>query len=62
MNTLELDIKLNAMIVAGKSVEALQTMYAEDVVAQEKVEGRQGCAGAVLPQVAGRAGARQADA
>lgn len=38
MNTLELDNKLNAMIIAGKSVEALRTMYTEDVVAQENEE------------------------
>jgi ketosteroid isomerase-like protein len=38
MNTLELDNELNAMIVAGKSVEALRTMYAENVVAQENEE------------------------
>ncbi len=35
MNILELDNKLNSMIVAGRSVEALRTLYAEDVVAQE---------------------------
>jgi len=38
MNTLELDTRLNEMIVSGKSVEALRTMYAEDVVAQENEE------------------------
>lgn len=35
MNILELDNKLNSMIVAGQSVEALRTLYAENVVAQE---------------------------
>lgn len=35
MNILELDNKLNSMIIAGQSVEALRTLYAEDVVAQE---------------------------
>lgn len=35
MNILELDNKLNSLIVAGRSVEALRTLYAEDVVAQE---------------------------
>lgn len=38
MNTLELDNALNAMIVQGNSVEALRTMYDENVVAQENEE------------------------
>jgi hypothetical protein len=38
MTTIELDSKLNSMIIDGKSVEALQTLYAEDVVAQENDE------------------------
>ena len=35
MNILELDNELNRMIVEGKSVEAFERFYAEDVVAQE---------------------------
>lgn len=35
MNTLELDEQLNALIVQGKSLDALEKFYAEDVVAQE---------------------------
>ena len=38
MTTLELDHQLNTMIIEGKSIEALQTFYAEDVVAQENDE------------------------
>jgi ketosteroid isomerase-like protein len=38
MNTLELDRQLNEMIIQGKSVEALERFYAEDVVAQENDE------------------------
>jgi ketosteroid isomerase-like protein len=38
MNTLELDAALNALIVAGKSVDAFERFYAEDVVAQENDE------------------------
>jgi ketosteroid isomerase-like protein len=38
MNTLESDSALNAMIVAGKSVDAFNRFYAEDVVAQENDE------------------------
>jgi len=38
MTTSDLDQKLNAMIIAGRSVEALRTFYAEDVVAQENDE------------------------
>jgi hypothetical protein len=38
MNTLELDQQLNAMIIAGKSVEAFRRFYAEDVVAQENAD------------------------
>ena len=38
MNTLELDTQLNAMIIQGKSVDAFQRFYAEDVVAQENDE------------------------
>ena len=38
MTTLELDHQLNAMISEGKSVEAFQKFYAEDVVAQENDE------------------------
>jgi hypothetical protein len=35
MNTLELDDKLNALIIQGRTVEAFETYYAEHVVAQE---------------------------
>lgn len=35
MNTLELDTQLNQMIVAGRSVDAFDRFYHEDVVAQE---------------------------
>lgn len=35
MNTLELGQHLNALIIAGKSEEAFQRFYAEDVVAQD---------------------------
>ena len=35
MDILDLDNQLNAMIVAGKSVDALKKFYAENVVAQE---------------------------
>jgi ketosteroid isomerase-like protein len=38
VNTLELDQQLNAMIIQGKSVDAFQKFYAEDVVAQENDE------------------------
>ncbi len=38
MTTLELDQQLNSLIIQGKSVEALLTLYAEDVVAQENDE------------------------
>jgi hypothetical protein len=38
MDILALDGELNAMIVAGKSVEAFNKFYAEDVVAQENDE------------------------
>jgi ketosteroid isomerase-like protein len=38
MNVLELDGRLNEMIIQGKSVEAFTTFYAEDVVAQENDE------------------------
>jgi hypothetical protein len=38
MSTLELDQQLNTMIIQGKSVEAFQKFYAEDVVAQENDE------------------------
>ncbi len=38
MDTLELDDQLNALIIQGKSVDAFQTFYAEDVVAQENDE------------------------
>lgn len=38
MNTLDLDEQLNAMICAGRSVEAFETFYAEDVIAQENDE------------------------
>ncbi len=43
MTTLELDQALNALIVQGKSGEAFEKYYAEDVVAQENDEpGRYG--------------------
>jgi ketosteroid isomerase-like protein len=35
VNVLDLDRQLNEMIIQGKSVEAFQRFYAEDVVAQE---------------------------
>lgn len=35
MTTLELDKQLNALIVQGKSVEAFDVFYAENVVSQE---------------------------
>ena len=35
MNTLELDDRLNALIIQGKSAEAFEKYYAKDVVAQE---------------------------
>lgn len=38
MTTLELDTKLNQMIVDGKSVDAFRMFYAEDVVSQENDE------------------------
>jgi hypothetical protein len=38
MNILQLDTQLNNMIVEGKSVEAFERFYAEDVVAQENDE------------------------
>jgi ketosteroid isomerase-like protein len=38
MNTLDLDGQLNALIIQGKSVDAFQQFYAEDVVAQENDE------------------------
>jgi hypothetical protein len=38
VNTLDLDRQLNALIIEGKSVEAFQQFYAEDVVAQENDE------------------------
>ena len=38
MDTLELDQRLNAMIVGGRSVDAFRELYAEDVVAQENDE------------------------
>lgn len=38
MTTLDLDRQLNEMIVLGKSVEAFDRFYAEDVVAQENDE------------------------
>ncbi len=38
MDTLELDRQLNAMIVQGKSADAFQRFYAEDVVSQENDE------------------------
>jgi ketosteroid isomerase-like protein len=38
MNTLELDHQLNALIIQGKSADAFEAFYAEDVVAQENDE------------------------
>jgi hypothetical protein len=38
MTTLELDQRLNQMIIDGKSVAALRELYAENVVAQENDE------------------------
>ncbi|MDO8666729.1 MAG: nuclear transport factor 2 family protein [Gemmatimonadales bacterium] len=38
MTTLDLDHELNAMIIRGKSGDAFQKFYAEDVVAQENDE------------------------
>lgn len=38
MNYLDLDRQLNEMIIQGKSVEAFDRFYAEDVVAQENDE------------------------
>ena len=38
MNTLELDHQLNTMIIEGRSADAFQKFYAEDVVAQENDE------------------------
>jgi len=38
MTTLELDQQLNTLIIQGRSVDALLTYYAEDVVAQENDE------------------------
>ena len=38
MNVLHLDRQLNEMIIQGKSVEAFQRFYAENVVAQENDE------------------------
>jgi ketosteroid isomerase-like protein len=38
MDTLELDRQLNDLIIQGKSIQALRTLYAEDVVAQENDE------------------------
>ena len=38
MNVLELDNQLNALIIGGKSGEAFERFYAEDVVAQENDE------------------------
>jgi ketosteroid isomerase-like protein len=38
MNVLELNSQLNAMIIEGRSVDAFQRFYAEDVVAQENDE------------------------
>jgi ketosteroid isomerase-like protein len=38
MNTLELDHALNTLIIQGRSMEAFQKFYAEDVVAQENDE------------------------
>lgn len=38
MNTLELDQQLNRLIIEGKSVDAFQRFYAENVVAQENDE------------------------
>ena len=37
-DTLELDNRVNALIIQGKSTEAFQKFYAEDVVAQENDE------------------------
>ena len=38
MDVLALDTQLNEMIIEGRSVEALQQLYAEDVIAQENDE------------------------
>jgi uncharacterized protein (DUF58 family) len=38
MNTLELDARLNALVIARKEREAFLTYYAEDVVSQENDE------------------------
>ena len=38
MNTLELDNQLNNLIISGKSVDAFEKFYAEDVVSQENEE------------------------
>lgn len=38
VNTLELDHELNELIIQGKSADAFQRFYAEDVVAQENDE------------------------
>ena len=38
MSTLELDDQLNTLIIQGKSVDAFQQFYSEDVVAQENDE------------------------
>jgi SnoaL-like domain len=38
MKTLELDQALNDLIIAGKTVEAFEKFYAEDVVARENSE------------------------
>ena len=38
MNTLELDARLNALIIARKEREAFLTYYSEDVVSQENDE------------------------
>lgn len=38
MSTLELDHALNTLIIQGRSIEAFQKFYAEDVVAQENDE------------------------
>lgn len=38
MSTLELDQELNELIIAGKSAEAFERFYTEDVVAQENDE------------------------
>lgn len=38
MNTLDLDRQLNSLIIDGKSAEAFQTFYHEDVIAQENDE------------------------